>query len=498
MSFVNSSTLQGATYGVTRCQTTIKQVTVVPLLPLFLAILLYVDDVLPILSLSDLPLNLIILLFQLLLLILHKIGLKISEKIPLQITRTPKYLGFIFSFPKSEYYPQQKQLRKLGYKILQILNPKHKTTFRDILSLKGLSNFIFKSYGSTIFQPVDTYIKIYIKTKDHDIRTILKNPIPLSKILLNIIQQIISQLASLEKITFKALNLSVPTQYHLKLVTDAGPIKYGAWAIFNNTILIDDKTYLEFSINSQKVSTTYTQILWMALKFSSTDHERKALIVFIQKIIVPFLTHQAIDRSKITVSVFVDNQPLIFHLKNQKNPHPRARNEIQLISTLLKKFTITQKFFWQSRNKASTKIADSNTRDIEMSLTKTRLYDLMSHFELQNIEIPLTQAQMRELNRFSPPYTHNIPIYEDTANIFFPSLNTPHKQIFEIIEFFKFRHLEGILILPKIHTFKNLIEIIGIGYYFPIGDINSNNFINIPQTKKIKKLPMIALNFDFT
>ena len=500
MYFIWTAICQGKSIGPKRCQGHFSDL-LSPSKSYFDAIKLYIDDIMALLDRTQHSQTDLIIIFKSLLLMLHKLGIRISPKLPPEMTTTPPYLGYIMNFQQQNYVPQPKHIYKLSTLLLKFLSKSTKLTFRDCLSLKGTANFIFGPTCTHLFHDFDDYIKINHFCHNRKIETILNDEIPLSPKLYKIIHNITQLYSNLDTFTFTPKKFEKKSNQVL-VVTDSGPTTGGGFTMINGKDFhhsLHDKPIFQKSYNMHSPSLDYRLALWEKLSASSTDMERKAALLYLSDVIpqikskFPELTPSNTDFIFLT-----DSKTLNYQINDTLNTTPIVSCEIKRIKALCSTLSSTPKYFWHPRNTSEGQLADAMTRESDMFLNEQTLTQLQNHFQSKTLTSKLSQKNLNEIQIHDPFYKYNTETSEQETLLVFPSPSTANKQIFTILECLKWRKHQGIIILPKIDIFQSVLNTSYFKAPYNLGKLESSHFVNIPTKLQRKKFDMIAYHFDFS
>ena len=498
--YVWTGLCQGKTPGPRRCQGHFNFL-LDPVRKFFSAIKLYIDDILTISDRSDLSMTDNIILHKSFLLILHKLGIRLSPKAYPELTTTPKYLGYLMDFENKKAYPQSKHLFKLANIIFDILDAESPTTFRQYLQLKGVACFCLGHTASFLFQNFDNFIKYQYHVKQLKVENILTMKMPPNPQLWDIIQQIIALLGDLDRITFGPKLRNSDVKHQVILVTDANCKRAGGFCLVNGKTVDLEKLNIPLfgqSTQMEDLNNDYRYKVFQHLKNSTTDEERAAALFTVQNIL-PKLPRAipGFQAKNAELILLTDNKPLYYQENKILNTSARANHEIKKLRTLCYSFCSRVSFLWHPRTTVEADIADSYTRDEELTIGPKLFNNMSEFFQKPDFQAPLSMKKLASLQIFDPDWIVNTDIRDNSTLLLFPNPMMANKQFETVFHFIKQRRLNGVIILPEIGKFKKFL---GTRYFkrkFSLGKIQSPNFYNIPKKLKSKKFNLIAIEFEF-
>lgn len=382
--YVATGLPMGVSYCPKRCQGQLADI--LRHLAAFLSqIKLYIDDILPIIDMRQKTMGDIAIIFDSILVILHKLGLQINQKTPPILTSTPEYLGYIMDFETGTFYPQPKHLFKLGTLLFQTVNPETPTTFHTLLQMKGILNFALKQKGVRLCQFMDEYIRQQFHAHKKGIEEILGNKIPISPKYIKFLEELNSFLANPVNLEFKQQGFSKGAETKILIATDASPERKGGFCLINGTAIPHHPMFSQITMS--EAFCIHTPILF---SWSSTDIERKALHTFLTKYLDPFLYLKS-PKGKTEIICLTDSQPLTYQLLHRSNKNPMTCTEISEIWNILHKYSDSPKIFWHPRDSQLGKQADSSSREHQHTLPDPQVRQCINHFQLHDL-IPYMDA----------------------------------------------------------------------------------------------------------
>jgi hypothetical protein len=280
----------GVCYCPKRCQGQLCDM-LDPLRKILTTMKVYIDDLLPICDAAKLESSDITIIFDSILMSIHKLGLKISEKCFPEITSTPTYLGYILDLENNCFYPHFKHLQKATALIFDALNPAKITTFRNYLQIKGILSFALKERGVHLCQFMDNYTRTQYHAHKRDINAILMDIMPPSEQFINFVIEYTRLLNDPENYTFRLKSFHPDANTKILIATDASPEKAGGFCLINGRTPSPLQYFpqVEMSQHFENMDAPYWEQRWRDLLWSSTDIERRALYIFLTEYLHPYL-----------------------------------------------------------------------------------------------------------------------------------------------------------------------------------------------------------------
>ena len=483
----------GVSYCPKRCQGQLKDM-LHPLDNLLSTLKVYIDDLLPIVNGHDKSAEELTLIFDSVLVVLHKLGLKISEKCFPEITATPTYLGYILNLSENCFYPHYKHLHKASALIFDALNPEKRTTFRNYLQIKGVLCFALKQKGVHLCHFMDEFIRVQHHAHNRDILEILEMEIPPNQHLIDLTLQLTTLLATPENYTFRTTSFHPEAKTKIVIATDASPGKSGGFCLINGTTP-DPLTYfpeLEMSESFEKSGDPYHYQRRQDHDWSSTDIERKALHIFLTEHLDPYLQKMQLP-SPISMVLLTDSQPLTYQIRDTSNKNPLTNQEIKECQHIMKKWDHNPQIFWHSRNTRLGRQADARTRDNHLSLPDHLLRLIASHWNLPSLHPFLDMYTLKKITPFDNSLSEITNTPPGSTPVIFPHPNVSQKQVKNILEFLSLREIHGIIVTPGTQVTRNLLP----PCQYPTLDLGPMKTIpweRLPQHLQQKKYPLLAIH----
>ena len=483
----------GVSYCPKRCQGQLKDM-IQPLDTLLSTLKVYIDDLLPIIDGQNKSTEELTLIFDSILVLLHKLGIKISEKCFPEITATPTYLGYILNLADNCFYPHHKHLYKVGALIFDALNPNKRTTFRHYLQIKGVLSFALKQKGVQLCHFIDEFIRVQFHAHKRDITEILEMEITPNQYLIDLALQLTTLLGKPENYTFRPTSFHPEAKTKIIVATDASPGKSGGFCLINGSTPDPLKYFpkLEMSESFDQPTDPYHYQRRQDYNWSSTDIERKALHKFLTEYLDPYLCEMQLP-SPISLVVLTDSQPLTFQLRQISNKDPLTNKEIKECDQILKKWDSSPQIYWHSRNTRLGRQADARTRDNHLSLPQHILQSIADRWKIPHLYPFLDMYTLKKITPFDNSLKEILHTPPHSTPVIFPHPNTSQAQLKNILEFLSLRQIHGVIVTPGTQVTKNLLP----PHLYPtlnLGPFSSLQWDRLPRQLKQKKYPLLAIH----
>jgi len=483
----------GVSYCPKRCQGQLKDM-LQPLNTLLSTLKVYIDDLLPIIDGQNKSTEELTLIFDSILVLLHKLGIKISEKCFPEITATPTYLGYILNLADNCFYPHHKHLHKVGALIFDALNFNKRTTLRHYLQIKGVLSFALKQKGVQLCHFIDEFIRVQFHAYKRDITEILEMEITPNQYLIDLALQLTTLLGNPENYTFRPTSFHPEAKTKIVVATDASPGKSGGFCLINGDTPDPLKYFpkLEMSESFDQPADPYHYQRRQDYNWSSTDIERKALHKFLTEYLDPYLCEMQLP-SPISLVVLTDSQPLTFQLRQISNKDPLTNKEIKECDKILKKWDSSPQIFWHSRNTRIGRQADARTRENHLSLPQHILQSIADHWTIPHLYPFLDMYTLKKLTPFDNSLTEATQTPPNSVPVIFPHPNTSQAQLKNILEFLSLRQIHGIIVTPGTQVTQNLLP----PHLYPtlnLGPFSTLQWDRLPRQLKQKKYPLLAIH----
>jgi len=483
----------GVCYCPKRCQGQLCDM-LDPVRKLLTTLKVYIDDLLPIFDADHMNEDEVGIIFDSILVIIHKLGLKISEKCFPEITTAPTYLGYILDLKQNCFYPHYKHLQKATALIFDALNPEKKTTFRNYLQIKGILTFALKERGVHLCQFMDNYTRTQFHAHGRDIKEILTDIMPPSTQFLEFVKQFTTLLSEQKNYTFRAKTFHPDAKTKIVIATDASPEKAGGFCLINGSTPTELQHFpvIQMSDSFENPDTPYQDQRWISLSWSSTDIERSALHRFLTKYLHPYLKKLNPPRPVSIVSL-TDSQSLAYQLRQMSNKNTLTNKEIKECLDILTYWDENPQIYWHSRSTRLGRQADARTRDI-LTLPDhiiTRLSTTLG----QTLSPFLDQVTLRTLGPFTKLTQEMTTAVPNTLPMVFPHPNTSQKQLKQILELLSVREQNVLLITPGINTTKLLLPHT-IYPTIELGYLKDIDWPDLPANLRQKNYPLLAIHLN--
>ena len=483
----------GVCYCPKRCQGQLCDM-LDPLRKMLTTMKVYIDDLLPICDAAKLESGDITIIFDSILMSIHKLGLKISEKCFPKITSTPTYLGYILDLKNNCFYPHFKHLQKATALIYDALNPTKITTFRNYLQIKGILSFALKERGVRLCQFMDNYTRTQCHAHKRDIKTILMDIMPPSEQFIKFVIEYTKLLNDPENYTFRLKSFHPDANTKILIATDASPEKAGGFCLINGRTPSPLQYFpqVEMSQHFENMDAPYWEQRWRDLLWSSTDIERRALYIFLTEYLHPYLLELDPPRP-ISIVSLTDSQSLAYQLLQVSNKNSLTNAEIKKCLDILHYWDPNTQIYWHRRSTRLGRKADSYTRDI-FSIPD-HLLQKLQEVSGHKLSPFLDMHTLKTLNICTNIPTDIITPPEKTLFLVFPHPNLPQKNLIDIVEFLSLHHLNALLLTPGINLTKLILHETKYPTY-NLGPLKTLNWPSLPDNLKQKNYPLIAIHLN--